>query len=476
MVSRQYPLQQMDETWLPRLRPDVRAEKVIRSAMGWGLAWPWFDRLALWSLVRYYFPISRMWAAAAASNGVPARFLSGVPMTAQGIDIDRLQAVLFRTESARATVAAIDQRWEAVFFGDATAPVEERVALEAARLDAADTFNRLRGSYRFLLRKGVPIVKAQAPGMDEVEAAYGRYRDDRSTLFAAPDPMPRVQSSRRVPGAVGTDFWLRFDSPHARPGGSVYARVHEPDGVRNPPSLIFAHGICVDFDHWHGLVDEVDALCAMGVRVIRPEAPFHGRRRPEGRYSGEAIVATSPIGGLDCFVSALREWSVLANWARQTSDGPLAIGGSSLGALSSLLCADVSRHWPAALRPKAMLLITHAGHQSDALIDGELAMAWKSRDAMTRAGWTRDKVQGYMRLLDPDWNEAPVMNPDHIITVLGRYDRVTPTETGLQLMDAWRVPQQNRFLWKRGHFSVPMTMIRRSEPLEAFVRILSRIE
>ena len=54
-----------DGEWHPRLRPDNRTEKIVRGVMGRLLAYPWFDRLSLWGLTRYYFPLSRMWAAVA---------------------------------------------------------------------------------------------------------------------------------------------------------------------------------------------------------------------------------------------------------------------------------------------------------------------------------------------------------------------------------------------------------------------------
>ena len=166
---------------------------------------------------------------------------------------------------------------------------------------------------------------------------------------------------------------------------------------------------------------------------------------------------------------------MLIDWARGTSTGPVAIGGSSLGALMSLLCADVSRHWPEQLRPQAMLLITHSGHQQDALVRGALARVWKAREAMAAAGWTSETSDRYLPILDPDWNTPPAIAPENIVSVLGRYDHVTPFESGLGLMDAWKVPDENRFLWRRGHFSVPMTMIRNDRPLHRFRDILDRL-
>lgn len=460
--------------WHPRLRREDAVAKHVRGAMGLFLSYPYFDRLALWALTTKFFPLSRLWAAATISGGVPEKFLSEVPLNPAGINIDKLQSALFLTEAARATAAAVDKSWEDSFFGPKPRTSEELVAIETARRDHHHALNTMRKKFRFLLKHPVPIVRSDPPTPHQVAAVFDDALKDRKPLFAAPDPMPVITVSRRVPGAVGTNYWLKFASPSKQLGDTVYARVYEPEGVKNPPTVIFGHGICVEFDRWHGLVDEVDELCRMGIRVIRPEAPWHGRRRLAGRYSGETIVATAPSGPIHAFSGALREWAVLLDWARHTSTGKIAVGGSSLGALMSLLCADVSRHWPKHLQPEAMLLITHSGNQQDALLKGALAKVWRSREAMIERGWTSETAGKYMPIMDPDWNTPPVMDPANIVSVLGCYDQVTPYDSGLGLLNAWKVPDQNRFIWRRGHFSVPMTMIRKTEPVRLFRDILMR--
>lgn len=461
--------------WHPRLRPRDPVAHLACGAMGLLFAHPYFDRVSLWALTHYFFPLSRLWAAATVSKGVPERFLSEVPLNPTGIELDRVQKALFQTEAARATAAAVDRSWEEAFFGPQQRHPEELVALETARRDSHHALNLMRRRFRFLLKHPVPIVRSDTPSPEAVAADFSAALQDRTSLFAPPDPMPGVDVSRKVPGAVGTEFWLRFASPSSDLGDCVHARVYEPDSVKDPPTLIFGHGICVEFDHWRGLVDDVDALCRMGIRVIRPEAPWHGRRRPAGSYSGETIVATAPFGPLHAFTGAMREWSVLIDWARRTSKGGVAVGGSSLGALMSLLCADVSRNWPGRLRPEAMFLITHCGRQHDAWHEGAFAKVWKPHAAMMAKGWTRETSGRYLPILDPNWDQAPVMKPENIISVLGRYDQVTPFESGLGLLDAWKVPQENRFIWRRGHFSVPMTIIRDASPLRRFGEVMSSL-
>lgn len=461
--------------WNPRLRPRDPMARLARSAMGLLLSYPYFDRVSLWALTHYFFPLSRLWAAATASGGVPDRFLSEVPLDAPGVDLDRVQRVLFPTEAARATAATVDRSWEDAFFGGQRCSPEDLVALEATRRDGHHALNVMRRRFRFLLRHKIPTVRYDIPSPEAVATDYSAALQDRTPFFAPPDPMPRIETSRRMPGTVGTEFWLRFASPSSHLGDMVYARVHEPDGVKDPPTLIFGHGICVEFDMWRGLIDDVDDLCRMGIRVIRPEAPWHGRRRPAGMYSGEPIVATAPSGALHAFTGAMREWSVLIDWARETSRGAVAIGGSSLGALMSVLCADVSRNWPDRLRPEAMLLITHCGQQQDAWYDGTFAEVWKPHPAMIAKGWSHETSGRYLPILDPDRDQAPVMTPENIVSVLGRYDQVTPYQSGLRLLDAWHVPPENRFLWRRGHFSVPMTLIRDTNPLRRFGEVMSRL-
>ena len=65
-------------------------------------------------------------------------------------------------------------------------------------------------------------------------------------------------------------------------------------------------------------------MVGMGIRVVRPEAPWHGRRVPDGLYGGEKFIATAPQGAPDLFTSAALEWSVLIDWFRRTTDAPIA--------------------------------------------------------------------------------------------------------------------------------------------------------
>jgi hypothetical protein len=81
-------------------------------------------------------------------------------------------------------------------------------------------------------------------------------------------------------------------------------------------------------------------------------------------------------------------------------------------------------------------------------------------------GWTPELFEARLAWLDPR-SRAPVA-PARIVTVLGNRDAVTPFESAAALIDSWGVPEENRFIWPRGHFSMPMTLIRDRRAVERF--------
>jgi hypothetical protein len=87
-------------------------------------------------------------------------------------------------------------------------------------------------------------------------------------------------------------------------------------------------------------------------------------------------------------------------------------------------------------------------------------------------GWSRERIEQGLGLLDPSL--LPAVKPEKIVTVLGRRDRITPFASGLSLIDSWGVPDENRFVWDRGHFSMPLTMIRNPAPVARFREVMTR--
>jgi pimeloyl-ACP methyl ester carboxylesterase len=445
----------------------------MRGPLGGLFTASWFDWASMYFLRKYYLPLSRLWGIAEEAHGEVAKFVEVAQIELSPNQYERLDKVIFRFEVSRARVNAIDAAWRNAFFGDLDSALGDLAAIEKSRKDAHQAHNSMRRELHFLLHFKPQTSRYEIPSQAKVEALYGGIRSDPQAYFAVPDKMPQVEQSRHFAAADGRQYWIRFHSPSTRTNDRVYARVHEPVGVENPPTIIYGHGICVEFDYLEGLVDEVDVLCRMGFRVVRPEAPFHGRRRPQGYYGGEYISATSPIGVLDTFTASVVERAVLMDWCRHTSNGPVTMGGSSLGALIAQLVAGQAQHWPQHLRPDALLLIMHCSKIEDALIHGTIAKLFGALDAKHERGWSVATVAEYMRALDPP--AQPCVDAANIVSVLGKRDKATPFEGGLELIDRWQLPPENRFIWPQGHFSLPIALTRNDKPLQRFQQIVQSL-
>jgi hypothetical protein len=444
----------------------------MRGPLGGLFSSPWFDRASLIFLRKLYLPLSRLWGVAEAANGSIDNFIEIARIELNRKQYQRLEKVIFRFEVCRARVNAIDAAWRGAFFGEKEAGLGDLAAIEKARKDAHQAHNMMRRELRFLLHFKPQTSRYEIPTQAQVEGLYGPIRTDTKPFFAEPASMPVIEQSRHFAAADGKQYWIRFHSPSTRTDDIVYARVHEPVGVVNPPTIIYGHGICVEFDYLEGLVDEVDVLCRMGFRVVRPEAPFHGRRRPTGYYGGEYISATSPLGVLDTFCASVGERAVLMDWCRQTSSGPVTMGGSSLGALIAQLVSGQD-HWPARLLPDALLLIMHCSKIEDALVHGSIAKLFGALEAKHERGWSVATVAEYLRALDPP--AQPSLAASSIVSILGKHDTATPFSSGLELIDRWQLPQENRFIWPQGHFSLPIALTRNDTPLRRFREIVSAL-
>ncbi len=444
---------------------------LIRSPAGRLIARPWLDKLVLYLLKNWYFPLSRLWAAARAAEGDVDRFIQQVPLEPPSqSQRKRIAAALRQFERSRLKAFSIEQLWQFYFFGEQAVAEERLPIVEEMRLDFRSDYNLTRKKFIALRKLVKTSVSMQPPTPTDVAGLLGGRGEKLADYFTLPGQFSRVEVSRAIATGHGRDYWLRFDSPSPKMGDTVYARVHEPAGVSNPPTLIFGHGMCVEFDHYRQLLDEVTQLTNMGIRVIRPEAPWHGRRVLPGHYGGEQLLSKTPLSMFDFVAAQHQEWASIINWCRDNSSGAVAIGGSSLGAQSAKAIAMHATGWPDRLQPDALLLITHSQHLYEAALEGVLSDIWNLGDAMRSAGWHQDSEKVWLQRIDPP--QAACVSGEHIVSVLGTQDTVTPYKSAIRQMDAWQVPPENRFSYRRGHFSVPLGMLNDKAPLLRFAGII----
>lgn len=454
----------------PRLAPLPRVP-LLDSFVGDLVLRPWFDALSLIGIVRWFFPLSRAWAAAGVAGRSPEEFCREASLAADAAR--QAERALDLLQALRRAHDAASFAWEDIVFADGTPAAAGLVAAEHERRAAAHAWMGGRSLFLPLhLRYGFAAVKWTLPSEREVEALHGARLGDPARAFAPPPPVA-VQQSHRLPGADGDTSWLRFPTAVSGAPDTAWARVITPVAVADPPTLIFLHGVGVEAELWTNDFSRVDSLVASGIRVLRPEAPWHGRRRPQGWYGGESVFGRGPLGLLDLFAAWIGEVAHLVAWARSTSRGPVALGGISMGALTAQLAATLAGSWPKEMQPDTLLLIGTTGDVVDAAVSGGLGRALGVADRLTALSWSPAALRRWAPLLEPQG--GPVMPPDAIVMLLGTGDTVTPGAGGMALARRWGLPEENLFLRDQGHFSVALGLERDAAPLARLAAILHRL-
>jgi len=432
---------------------------------------PWFDRLALRAIARWYFPLSRAWAAALACGGSPEQFIAITYADgARGrVSADRVRRLIETAAARRAAYDAAQAEWEALLFEAPASAPADLVAAQLRRQSAAQTFMESRRfGLRLHLAHAVPPVRWDIVGPDDMPARQQARLVDPAAAFPAPPPQP-VAQSHRVPAAHGRVSWLRYVSPVL--GDTAWARVAEPagSGTDPVPTLIFLHGIAMEPEFWRGTPDLTSGLARQGLRVIHPEGPWHGRRRLDGWYGGEPAMGRGPLGLIELFEAWVAEIAALIGWARQQG-GAVAIGGVSLGALTAQLAATAARQWPASARPDALFLVTTTGDLVHMADNGSLSRTIGLPARMQAAGWDHGGLVRWAPLQEP--RGAPAVSAEHIVMVLGQADDLLPYAGGRDLARRWGIPAANLFVRPQGHFSVSLGLGRAPQPIARLVSLL----
>lgn len=451
---------------------EALAERLIRSPLGALTQGQWTDPLALFALRRLFFPLSRMWAAAAETGHSVPDFIAHAGLGPGPARRDRLIArLLKRSGDIRALAVAGETAWREAFFGPRPIPADRLAAIEAARLDAAHRATFDRASFHPLLWNGkAHKVRWRIPAPEEVETAYGSHLAQPESAYALPVDLPEVERSQTMPGRRGPVYWLRFKSPAARMGDLAYAKVSEPENV-NPPTIIIGNGVCMEPENARDLVDAAAIMCRLGFRVVEITTPWHGRRCPTGDFGGERFFATAPLGQIDLFTAQTLETAVLIDWCRRNFDAPVAVSGISLGSFVAQLVATHSAHWPARLRPDALLLVTHTGTMEEVVFESGLVEGIGIPSALRQAGWSQQQMLRWAPLMDPPG--PPSLPASRIVSVLGTADRVTPVRGGLELVRRWEVPAENIFVNRQGHFGSALKLVRDEAPLRRLQSIVA---
>jgi hypothetical protein len=451
---------------------------VFRSLMGALLARPWVDRAGLIALRRWYFPLSRLWAAANAARGDVERFRDEVGAPVPGFwPGPYLRSLLARNARVRNAAEAARAAWEMAMFGAEERHGDRLRLLDHQRRVAATRHLLNRASfYPLLFPRRPPPARWQIDRPADVQRDLGVAIARPDCLYDVPIDARTISVSQPVPKNELREYWLRAPTPAARlrerPGSEVlYARVVEPADATPHATLIFGSGLCLEFELLTLARDPAALLATLGWRVVEPISPYHGLRAMPGRYGGEPFFAAGPTSSIDLIAGQAIESALLVAWCRRRFEGKVALAGISMTSFVAQQVASRCRLWPADARPDAIMLISHSGRIEDVTFDGELAAALGLDRALAEAGWSREMLADLSRLVDP--GETPALHPSHIVSVLGETDGWLPYDDGLAVVRRWKLPEPNIFRYPLGHLGMPVQLMRNPAPFERLKQVLA---
>lgn len=449
-------------------------EVLFRSPLGALLAKPWVDQAGLFGLKRWYFPLSRLWAAANAAGDDTARFRDEIGAPVAAWPEPYLRSVLARNAGRKATAEAARTAWETSLFGDA--PDEDRLLLDRRRRAAATRHLTTRASfYPLLFPTRPPSARWEIDPPAHVERALGAAIARPDSLYDVAVDVDAVAVSRPVMKDGLHEYWLRALTPatrlRRRPGSeTLYARVIEPaDPVC--PTLIFGSGLCLEFELLTVARDPGARLAGLGWRVVEPISPYHGLRAMPGRYGGEPFFAAGPTSAIDLISGQAIESALLTAWCRRRFGGKVALAGISMTSFVAQQAASRCHLWPADARPDGVMLISHSGRIEDVTFGGALAVTLGLDRALARAGWSREALARLSELIDPA--KQPAIASSNVVSVLGETDRWVPYDDGLAVTQQWRLPEANVFRYPLGHLGMPVQLARDAAPFERLRQVLA---
>lgn len=424
----------------------------------------WFDWMAIRFVIQCYFPLSRAWAAGLAAEGSVDLFRSTVGVAGDNLrNIEKILETLAREQRRYLTADAV---WRDRFFGAGDISGEILAGIEADRFGASRDLMALRRMF-LSIRKLLPQVRWELASPADVQRAHGLRLQVETVAYPAPASVP-VEKSHAVQGAKGEEFWIRMPSPMRSTDDWAWARVFMPQERPVRGVVVSLHGVIMEPEMWP-LADLSDGLIDRGFCVIRPEAPWHGRRRLQGYFGGEPVFARGILGFIELFEAWVMETALWIRWARETVSQRVAIAGVSLGALTSQIVASVCHRWPIEMRPDGALLITTTGDMMDGALEGSLAKLLGITDHLAEAGWDHAEMDRWRPLVEP--GDSPSFDPDRIVMALGDADTVTPFDGGMALSRQWKIPSENLFVGHQGHFSTALGLYRNTAPVDRAAEI-----
>jgi len=208
---------------------------------------------------------------------------------------------------------------------------------------------------------------------------------------------------------------------------TAHARWYRGPGER--PVAICLHGLAGGPFFLEERVFVARYWYRLGLDVILFQLPFHGLRRPPGRY----LTFPSPhvVRTNEAFGQAIHDLRALIAWLRRRDVRQIGLLGMSLGGYTTALLASVERELAFAVPMIPAVSMSELMWRHGA--------ASPARKQAEEVGVTRELLDRVFRVHAP-LERAPRVPHEGRFLVAGRGDRITPPDQAEALWEHWERP------------------------------------
>ena len=175
------------------------------------------------------------------------------------------------------------------------------------------------------------------------------------------------------------------------------------------------------------------ALIEQGVNVALIDTPYHMLRKRQGHLSGEGFFSPNLAQTQNAVLQGTADAIALVRWLQQHSGRRVGLWGTSLGGcLAGMVATQVDDL-------AAVALMEPMDNPGDLL--ASLPGTGDIREEVLRHGMALHEIPQALRAVAPS-TYPPAVDPDRILFVIPRWDRVVPTRFQEHFWEAWGRPQR----------------------------------
>ncbi len=269
--------------------------------------------------------------------------------------------------------------------------------------------------------------------------------NDPFEFYAIPDAPPEVKfdsAHRWLDGRTHARFRFPsfFQSPHPE-NNIVHGMADLQSEGESSAALILLHGY--QMNTFAPLKWFAETAARSGLDIYYLALPYHMQRAPRGSWSGQYGLSADVRRTVESFRQGVMDLRAMVTWVTHAQRKPVAIGGLSLGAFTSLMAGVVDD------RPFGLVSLLGGASLADIIFAG---FSFRLiRKELQEAGVYPADLQKWWTMLSPG-NFKPALPREAILLVGGEHDPIITPKNVRKLWQAWQKP---RLVWYPcGHASV----------------------